>query len=52
MKSTTKQENNRTLKRPAFSYLNVQALAPGSATVTHLYKDELKGKLITKHNFE
>jgi len=29
MKSTTKQENNRTLKRTVFSYLNVQALARG-----------------------
>jgi len=32
MKSTTKQEHNQTLKITVFSHLNVQALAPGSAT--------------------
>ena len=33
MKSTIKQENNRTLKRTGFSHLYVRTLVPGSATL-------------------
>jgi len=38
MKSTKKQENNRTLKKTVFSHLNVQALAPWSATLSWIRK--------------
>jgi len=40
VKTTTKHENNRTLKRTGLPYINVQALGPGSATVTKRLKQQ------------